>query len=252
MDFTPGEGREKEVFRADYDDTLRIDARLPGDAHTALIAAGRIPDPFYDRNEDEVAWMERREFWFRGRFNPGGAPAKDERVLLTFHGLDTFAVIYLNGNLLGRAQNMFREFVFDITGKLEWGKQNVLALRFDPPQTRLDPDNPFRTTWGRNPERVYMRKAQFGYGWDWGPRLPTVGIWRPVTLTRHRAAALLGAQFNTVRLAGDHSWADVLVRVEAMRFDLSGKGEKAGKLKAEVRLALPGEKKPVLDQSIAL
>ena len=253
MDFSPGEGRQKEVYRADYDDTLWIETEVPGDVHSTLIAAGRIPDPFYDRNEREAAWMEKREFWYRGKFQPGSAPAKDERVLLTFHGLDTFAIIYLNGVLLGRAQNMFREFVFDVTGKLHWGKTNTLAVRFDPPSTRITPENDFRSTWGRNPERVFMRKAQFGYGWDWGPRLPTVGIWKPVELKRHRAAALLGVQFNTLRLAADHASALVMVRVEASRFILPEKSAKsAGKLKAEIRLSIPGEKKPVLDESVPL
>ena len=83
--------------------------------------------------------------------------------------------------------------------KLKWGQENTLAVRFDPPLSKLDPNNPFKSTWGRNPERVYMRKAQFGYGWDWGPRLPTIGIWRPVELTRHKTAALLGTQFATLR-----------------------------------------------------
>ncbi len=174
---------------------------MPGDVHRALLAAGRIPDPFYDRNETEVAWMEQREFWYRTKFMAsGGAPGPEERVLLTFHGLDTFAILYLNGNLLGRSQNMFREAVFDVSNKLKWGQENTLAVRFDPPLSKVDPDNPFKSTWGRNPERVFMRKAQYGYGWDWGPRLPTVGIWRPVELKRHRTAALLGTQFATLRI----------------------------------------------------
>src|SRR5512146_2691992 len=165
MDFAPGEGREQGVFKVDYDDRGWLDVPVPGDVHRALLAAGRIPDPFYDRNEPEVAWMERREFWYRTRFQAtGGAPEKDERVLLTFSGLDTYAVIYLNGNVLGRSQNMFHEAVFNVTNKLEWGKGNVLAVRFDPPLNKIDPNNPFKSTWGRNPERVRMRKAQFGYG----------------------------------------------------------------------------------------
>ena len=252
MDFAPGEGREQAVFQPQYADSQWVEIAVPGDVHRALLAAGRIPDPFYDRNESEVAWMEQREFWYRTTFQPtGGAPAPDERVLLTFHGLDTYAVIYLNGNLLGRSQNMFHEAVFDVTNKLNWGQENTLAVRFDPPLSKLDADNPFKSTWGRNPERVFMRKAQFGYGWDWGPRLPTIGIWRPVELKRHKVAALLGTQFATLRLDQEPDQALIMVRVEASRFaEESGKGE--GALKAEVRLSIPGEKKPVLDETIPL
>ncbi len=329
MDFAPGEGRDQGVFQVDYNDSGWIDAPVPGDAHHALIAAGRIPDPFYDRNEPEVAWMEGREFWYRTRFQAtGGAPEKDERVLLTFHGLDTYAVIYLNGSVLGRSQNMFHEVVFNVTNKLGWGKENVLAVRFDPPLFKIDTNNPFKSTWGRNPERVFMRKAQFGYGWDWGPRLPTIGIWRPVELKRHRAAALLGTQFATLRIAmnepsdqhlgaetlreqvqrslgvlsererqvmelrfglidgKDHTQEEVsryfnvtrerigkieaealrklrrptetesalvMVRVEAARFTADdSRRDSEGQLKAEIRLSVPGEKKPVLDETILL
>jgi len=256
MDFAPGEGREKAVFQTSYDDTDWIDVPVPGDVHRAYQAAGRIPDPFYDRNEGEAAWMEQREFWYRTTFRAaGGAPAEDERVLLTFHGLDTYAVIYLNGSLLGRSKNMFHETVFDVSRKLAWGQENTLAVRFDPPLSKLDPDNPFQSTWGRNPERVFMRKAQFGYGWDWGPRLPTIGIWRPVELTRHKVGALLGVHFATLRVEAGHMGrghayqpgsALVMVRVEASRFHTTDA------LKAEVRLSIPGEKKPVFEETLAL
>ncbi|NLG96326.1 MAG: glycoside hydrolase family 2 protein [Chloroflexi bacterium] len=247
MDFAPGEGRELGVFQPDFDDSGWMDVPVPGDVHRALIAAGRIPDPFYDQNEKEAAWMEEREWWYRCTFKAtGGAPKEDERVLLTFHGLDTYAVLYLNGSLLGRSENMFHEAVFNVTNKLRWGQNNTLAVRFDPPLKRLNPENPFKSTWGRNPDRVFMRKAQFGYGWDWGPRLPTIGIWRPVELVRHRIGALLGTQFNTLRVDHKNNTALVMVRVEAMRF--------AGDtpLKAEIRLALPGEKKPVLFETLTL
>ena len=71
------------------------------------------------------------------------------------------------------------------------GEPNTLALCFDRPLDHAGPEDPAQ--WGRNPERVFMRKAQFGFGWDWGPRLPTVGIWRPVELRRERRAACRGA-----------------------------------------------------------
>jgi len=258
QDFTPGEGRQAGAFQPGYDDKNWMKIPVPGDVHRALFDAGRIADPFYDQNENEVRWIEDREWWYRGWFDaPGGLGAKDERLILVLKGLDTYAVLYLNGELLGRHQNMFREAVFDVSVKLKPGK-NLLAVRFDPPLSKLDPSNPFKSWWGRNPERVYMRKAQFGYGWDWGPRLPTVGIWRPVELVRHRIAGLLGVQFSTLRIdwkpedrlpaqkKREPAQALVMVRVEASRF------EGSEPLKAEIRLGLPGEKKPVLDETIVL
>ena len=258
QDFAPGEGREKGAFQPDFDDSTWLDIAVPGDVHRTLQAAGRIPDPFYEQNENEVRWIEEREWWYRTWFDaPGGLGARDERWMLVLKGLDTYAILYLNGVLLGRHQNMFREAVFDLTHKLKPGK-NLLVVRFDPPLSKLDPNDPFKSWWGRNPERVYMRKAQFGYGWDWGPRLPTVGIWRPVELVRHRIAGLLGVQFATLKInwkptAGitlgrsrEAAQALVQVRVEASRFA----GEDP--LKAEIRLCVPGEKKPVLEETLTL
>jgi beta-mannosidase len=258
QDFAPGEGREPGAFKEDFPDQGWLDISVPGDVHRALISAGRIPDPFYDRNETSVAWMEEREWWYRVKFRPsGGVPGDDERVILAFHGLDTYCVLYLNGAVLGRAQNMFREHIFDVTQKMRWGEENTLAVRFDPPLKHVAPDNPFKSSWGRNPERVYMRKAQFGFGWDWGPRLPSIGIWRPVELRRYKIAALLGAQFATLRFDPKTNQALVMVRAETSQFALPGqkKGDASARdsgLKLEVKLSAVGEKKPLVDETVAL
>src|SRR5215208_1829336 len=90
------------------------------------------------------------------------------------------------GEELGRHANMFRPAVFDVTDRLRPGAANTLALCFDRPLDHIEGKT--LSAWGRNPERTAMRKAQFGYGWDWGPRLPTIGIWRPVTLEPARSA----------------------------------------------------------------
>ncbi len=201
--------------------------------HRTLLRAGRIEDPFYDRNESGCAWIEQREWWYRLTFDGGEPPADpDERLVLVFDGLDTFASVYLNGELLGEHHNMFRPAEFDVTRSLRAGQPNVLAVRFDPPLERIAGKT--QTVWGRNPERTPMRKAQFGYGWDWGPRLPTVGIWRPVRLVRQRQASLRGVHFKTLELAPDRTRAAVAVRVEAERFA----GERP--LTARIRLA-PGD-----------
>ncbi len=93
---------------------------------------------------------------------------------------------------------MFREAVFDVSHLLRTDGPNTLALCFHPPLQQLEL-SPFES-WGRNPERAMMRKAQFGYGWDWGPRLPTIGIWRPVELCRQRYATMQGMHFSTLEI----------------------------------------------------
>ena len=216
-DFEPGAGLGAGAQLVGHADGDWIGIAVPGDVHRALIEAGRIPDPFYDQNETACAWMEQREWWYRVGFVASDKVlTADARCALVFHGLDTFATIYLNGEALGEHHNMFRPAVFDVTDRLLRGASNTLAIRFDPPLQRIAGKT--LSAWGRNTERTGMRKAQFGYGWDWGPRLPTIGLWRPVELRTQRRAALVGVHFWTLDITPTVDRAAVAVRIEADRF----------------------------------
>jgi beta-mannosidase len=216
-DFAPGAGVSAGAHGEWFADADWLSVAVPGDVHRTLLAAGRIADPYYDRNEAACAWIEEREWWYRLRFDgPAEAAADDERLLLVFHGVDTFATFWLNGELLGRHANMFRPAVFDVSRTLRVGRTNVIAICFDRPLDHVPEGH--ASAWGRNPERSAMRKAQFGFGWDWGPRLPTVGLWRPVELRRERRATIVGAHFSTIDLTPRRDRALVAIRVEAERF----------------------------------
>ncbi len=216
-DFASGEGLARQVFSEQFDTSDWIDITVPGDVHQSLLEAGRLADPFYDRNEDKCAWMEEREWWYRISFAGEEKPLRqDERLLLVFEGLDTFVTIWLNGEVLGKQMNMFREVVFDVGSRLRSDRPNTLALCFHPPLQQAE-KAPFES-WGRNSYRVMMRKAQFGYGWDWGPRLPTIGIWRPIELRRQRYAAIQGMHFSTIEIDTNSNKALVAVQVDVERF----------------------------------
>src|SRR3712207_1830248 len=218
---SPREGIAAGAFAEQFDEDGWIDVPIPGDVHRALMVAGRIDDPFYDRNEDKCRWVEDREWWYRLSFDGPREPlGPDERLRLIFQGIDTFTTIWLNGEELGSHQNMFREAVFDVGEHVRPGVPNTLALLFERPLDHAGEEVPGQ--WGRNPERVAMRKAQFGFGWDWGPRLPTIGIWRPVELRRERRAAIRGVHFSTLEIEGTGKQAVVAVRIEAERFATDG------------------------------
>src|SRR5215207_1424293 len=220
-DFAPGEGVQSGAFEESFEEEGWIPIPVPGDVHRALLDAGRIDDPFYDRNEEECAWIEDREWWYRLSFDGPQEPLQpDERLRLIFHGLDTFATLWLNGEELGRHCNMFREAVFDVSGRVRAGEPNTLALCFDRPLDHAGAGAPDQ--WGRNPERAAMRKAQFGFGWDWGPRLPTIGVWRPVELRRECRAAIRSVHFYTLEIERSEGKAAVAVRVEAEYFAADG------------------------------
>jgi beta-mannosidase len=230
-DFAPGEGVAQGVFSASVVGADWIDVDVPGDVHRALIATGRISDPFYDTNELACAWIEEREWWYITTFTGPSALQADERLLLVFQGLDTFTTLWLNGQELGRSANMFHEWVFDVSQKVLPGQENTLAVCFHPPLKAVE--GKVAPTYGwlgmqDQAPKTLMRKAQFGYGWDWGPRLPTIGIWRPVELRRQCQAALDGLHFYTEEIGEDS--ACVAVKINTDRF--------AGNMPLEVQVRL--------------
>ncbi len=230
-DYAPGDGLASEAFKERFDEAGWLDVAVPGDVHTALISSGRIDDPYYDRNEEGCSWIEDREWWYRTSFEGPEEPlGPDERLRLIFRGLDTFATVWLNGEELGKHQNMFREAAFEVGESVRPG-QNTLAVLFDRPLDHVGVEH--TDQWGRNPERVFMRKAQFGFGWDWGPRLPTVGIWRPVELRRERRAKIEGVHFYTLDIDPTGERAAVAVRIEAEQFASDAP------LEAAITLGLP-------------
>src|SRR2546425_13350924 len=128
QDFPPGDGLAVGAHQPTHPDRDWLGIPVPGDVHRVLIAAGRIPDPFYDRDESACAWMEEREWWYRLTFDgPVEPAAADERLQLIFEGLDTFATVYLNGEEIGEHHNMLRPAVFDVTASLRSGAPNALA-----------------------------------------------------------------------------------------------------------------------------
>ncbi|HYH13394.1 MAG TPA: hypothetical protein VD789_13635, partial [Thermomicrobiales bacterium] len=214
--FDPGAGAKASAAAPDHDDGDWLHISIPGDVHRTLIDAGQIRDPFWNQQEKDCAWMEEKEWWYRIPLRvPDRALAEDQRWQLVFHGLDTFVTIHLDGEEIGTSQNMFRAKVLDVTDRLTPGAEHTLALQFHPPLEATKGRK--RGEWGRTPERTVMRKAQFGYGWDWGPRLPTIGAWRPIELRRVDRASILGVHFDNVDLAPDRSIAVVAVRVEVER-----------------------------------
>jgi beta-mannosidase len=154
-------------------------AAVPGSAHAALLAAGRIPDPFFGTNETAVRWVGERAWAWRLQFDVDElAPHED----LVFEGLDTYCSAWLNGLPLLSSDNMFVPQRVDVRTRLRRGR-NELMLRFDPALARAREQEMAlgrRQLWNGDSARLYARKAQYHFGWDWGPELITCGPWKPV------------------------------------------------------------------------
>jgi beta-mannosidase len=216
MDFAPGQGTSLGAHAPEYDDGDWLPAIVPGDVHTSLVKAGRIQPPFYNMNVETCQWVEEREWWYRTTFQlPEDEAGNTVRYLLRFDGLDTFATVYLHGAEIGRHANMFIPAEFDISEYLRFGTTNTLAVRFDPVVATIG-DRPWiDDNWlPRNSIRVWVRKAQYNFGWDWAPRLVNVGIWQDVTLHRYQGARLSSVFFKTLEITPQAARVAVQVEVE--------------------------------------
>jgi beta-mannosidase len=158
-----------------------LHATVPGLAAQDLLAAGRIPDPFWGDQVGRARWIEERDFVYLTELTLSPAQAACP-ARLVFDSLDTFAAVYLNGEQIAVHENQLRRLFVDVTGKLRPGS-NRLALSFEAsmPGTvrRAGAPLPF---WNEPWERLYVRKSQMSYGWDWAARTPTVGPAGPVRL----------------------------------------------------------------------
>lgn len=166
-----------------------MSARVPGTVHQDLLDHGRLPDPFYGMNEQKVQWVEKEDWLYRTVFTVTADQLKSDVAWLTFEGLDTYADVYLNGSLLLKADNMFVGHKLAVKDVLREG-ENRLMIRFRSPVEETAPqwdtdgfNYPADNDHSEKRMSVYTRKAPYSYGWDWGIRLATSGIWRPVKLT---------------------------------------------------------------------
>jgi beta-mannosidase len=191
-------------------------ATVPGGVHTDLLDLGRIPDPFVSDNETAVLWVAELDWEYRRTFVPSIEILDEERIFLVADGLDAIAEVRLNGELLGRANNQFRRWRWEIADLLGEG-ENELTILFSGPtihaatEQRRRGMNGVRQGLGGAP---HVRKAPCQFGWDWGPKLPSIGIWKDVRLEGRSVARLEDVHLRQVH--GDGALtvrADV--RVEA-------------------------------------
>lgn len=170
------------------------DATVPGTVHTDLLANSIIPDPFVGQNERAVQWVDKEDWIYETIFDIDAELALQDNINIVFDGLDTYADVYINDSLILKADNMFRQWDVPVKDIVK-PKENKLRVYFHSPikvdmpkfeslPFQYDACNDQSQNGGIFDKRVsvFARKAGYHYGWDWGPRLVTSGIWRPVYL----------------------------------------------------------------------
>ncbi|MGB6265887.1 MAG: glycoside hydrolase family 2 protein [Candidatus Acidiferrales bacterium] len=156
-------------------------ADVPGCVHTDLLRNKLIPDPFYRDNETKLQWIENADWEYRNTIDATPALLARKNVELVFEGLDTYADVYVNEKLALSADNMFREWRVDLKPLLKSGPNTlriVFHSVFPEAQKAIAADRWASLT--HEEDKNYVRKAAYEYGWDWGPRFVTAGMWRPV------------------------------------------------------------------------
>ncbi len=162
-------------------DTTWNTASVPGNIYSDLLTHDKIPDPFFGSNELNVQWVPTKDWEYQTTFNLDEKTLQKSNIELTFEGLDTYASIYLNDSLIGKTDNAFRTWKFDIKNLAK--ADNSLRIGFQSTSIHEEKETE-KLDYLLNPGiRVFTRKAQFQYGWDWGPIVNTAGIWKPIKIT---------------------------------------------------------------------
>ena len=208
---------------------------VPGDVREGLIAAGRMTEPLEGLNSFAGHWVEDRSWWLRRRFATTGAMRKARAVELVLDGLDAHASVFLNGRHLGDHPSAFRPFVARVEGCLVDG-ENVLLVRLTHGVEDVEAADvealggivPTEDSRGRpergEPRRVFVRKPQYTWGWDWSPRAATVAIAGEPKLRLLGEAALRDVRIVPVRLNARDVELRVTARAEWVDFRTTGRG----------------------------
>src|SRR4051794_32695840 len=226
---------------------VSVPARVPGCMHTDLMRVGKIDDPYRDFNEHTLQWIGLTDWQYRTTFDADAKLFDHERIDLVCEGLDTVAIVELNGTALEcmgetpmlrkkRLENMHRGYRFDVRPMLKRGR-NELVITFASPvkyamamRERLGPlpyvngvGGPFN----------FIRKMACNFGWDWGPALPTCGIWKGVRLEGWTGVRIRQLRFSTTELKQ-------LTLASNVRLSLQVDLEKSGAHRDELTFGLEG------------
>lgn len=226
-------GIKSEVLRnwryKSLKDTLWSNCIVPSVVQENLIKEKRLPLPYYRDNEKKVQWVSDQDWVYATTFEVSEIDrTSGTRQMLEFDGIDTFGEVYLNGEHLGSTKNMFLAYSYDVTGKLVKGENHLVVHLKSPIGTvhsqylsngfNYPADNdhfPIRYS-------PFTRKAPYHYGWDWGMRMVTMGIWKEVRLSTYHTARIASVDVESkIEWSGENSakQASVVVNVECDSFD---------------------------------
>ncbi len=208
-----------------------LPATVPGTVHTDLIANEKIEDPFYRMNEHDLQWIDKVDWEYKTSFVIDKNLLQKDKIELDFIGLDTYADVFINGKKVLETDNMFREWQADVKRILKVGENelhiifrspiNEGVIKYDAQGYEIpvsDNDLAFiGKVEGRKKVSIYTRKAGYHFGWDWGPRLVTSGIWRPVILNAWDEAKIENLQIIQNKVTNEKATFTAVFEIDATK-----------------------------------
>jgi len=190
-------------------------ASIPGCVHTDLLNNKMIEDPIYRINEKTVQWIDKENWEYRTKMNIDNKTFNTDNIELQFKGLDTYSEVYLNDILLVKTNNMFREWKVNCKKHIKLGENQLRIVFLSPIKIGLEKlaEIPYNlpgafsentVIGGVGDKRVspFIRKAPYQFGWDFGPRLVTSGIWRPIYLVAWNSQIIRDLHINQMSIDG--------------------------------------------------
>lgn len=193
--------------------TQTYTAQVPGTIHTDLLHHNLISDPFLTTHEKEVQWVENEDWVYETTFSLSVAECNSKNAELIFEGLDTFATVYWNGTKILEADNMFRVWKVPVNGKLK--NENSLKIIFHSAVEKAKEKAAKLNYKLPDDERVHLRKAPYQFGWDWGPRLVTCGIWKNIQLRLWNSAIMENLSYEQKELSETTAKLDFKLAIDA-------------------------------------
>ncbi len=231
-------------FKSNEDDAW-LPAVVPGTNFTDLLANNKIDDPFYRDNEDKLQWIENLDWHYRRTFTVEAQVLEKQAVYLQLEGLDTIAQVYVNDQLVTETHNMFIANRVAVKDVLKGGENSIEIIFKSPIEAHKDKPEELGVIYPAENDKtdlklsVFCRKAPYSFGWDWGPKFVTSGIWQDIALV-----AVDFVQISDVHFKQDHSVADQV----SLDIDIELDAEQA----FSGTIELTNAQRPELNQSIEI
>jgi beta-mannosidase len=193
-----------------------LEASVPGSVYHDLLNAGEMPDPFYREQEYEVLELSNDDYEYQRCFQVEAEVLQHERVFLLCEGLDTLCELFVNGTNILNSDNMHRTYEVDIKSVLKQGDNTIHAIFRSPVEfaLRKQAELPLSSCADAVEGISHLRKAHSMFGWDWGPKLPDLGIWRSLSIQGYDSARVDDVYITQFH-EPDKVTLDVRVRTES-------------------------------------